>query len=955
MADTKAQIVISAVDRTKAGFDTARRNIAGLQTGAQGLLGTINPIIGSVGLLGSALSALSFKSIVDGLDALNDIKDATGASIENISALEDVAARTGTSIETVSSALTKFNRDLQQAKPGSEIAKTLKAIGLNAEELKRLDPAEALLETSKALAGFADDGNKARGIQNLFGKSVREVAPFLKDLAEQGKLNATVTTKQAEEAEKFNKQVFELQKNLKDLGRSVFAPAIEGVNAVGKAAAGGAVGFDQLSDAAQVVVVPLQALTVLGANVSFVLKGLGREIGAIAAQASALLKLDFSAISSIRAEVLFDGERARAELDAFEKTVLGLSDRPAPAVGVGVPSEPDGRLSLGGTGGESEAAKAAEQALANLRKLVDGNVKAIGASLSDVQDELRFGEQFSRTLYSQGLQSLERFYADQEAARQDNLAALRQAAADEIAERQRLLDSPLLRGPEKAGDRQEVLNQIAEARAKLAAAEREADQAARLGVVERERALEALREQVDGLDAQIRDLSTGGTLESDLLDIAERVRAAQRLFVQGGDSDAAAAQRAQQLGQALELQRQFNVARAGFSSITQDAAMAEERLLLAAEAGGAGLLETEDRVRELRTASLAQLQELIAATRELATANPQNAPLLQFLQDLELQAERARAVLDPRKLRLDAAAGDGARALTDGLRAAARQGADLRSIINDVGQRLNDIVLDAVIFQPFEQGLKNILTGAGGQGFGENSIGKLFGLNSGGLTVPGFAGGQIGASAAVAAADAGLAAVGTAATAVAAPALTSMAAAASGVVLPAFSGVGAAATTTAPALAALAVSAGAASTALALISANQVGDAGGDALGAFIAAAGFDSGGYTGNAGTKQAAGVVHGQEFVFSAPAVKRLGIDSLEQLHESARQGARLRGFARGGYVGVQPRLDQSRTQPADSPSLSVVNHFTISGPVDRRTENQIATAAARAMRMALARGTA
>lgn len=60
------------------------------------------------------------------------------------------------------------------------------------------------------------------------------------------------------------------------------------------------------------------------------------------------------------------------------------------------------------------------------------------------------------------------------------------------------------------------------------------------------------------------------------------------------------------------------------------------------------------------------------------------------------------------------------------------------------------------------------------------------------------------------------------------------------------------------------------------------------AMGAMIAAVlalsgGFEAGGYTG--GTRgQAAGVVHGEEFVFSAPAVDRIGRGTLEALHNGA-----------------------------------------------------------------------
>jgi hypothetical protein len=202
---------------------------------------TANQIAGAFGLIKSAAGGLAAgigvgglvaftRSTIDALDALNDVKDATGASIENISALEDVAGRTGTTLDVVTGSLIKLNQTLGAAKEGSEQAAALQAIGLSAEELRRLDPAEALRQTAVALAGFADDGNKARLVQELFGKSLREVAPFLADLAKQTELSAKVTAEQAEEAEKFNLQLFAMQKNLQDVSRSLVGPVLTGLN-----------------------------------------------------------------------------------------------------------------------------------------------------------------------------------------------------------------------------------------------------------------------------------------------------------------------------------------------------------------------------------------------------------------------------------------------------------------------------------------------------------------------------------------------------------------------------------------------------------------------------------------------------------------------------------------------------------------------------------------------------
>lgn len=179
--------------------------------------------------LGLAVSAAAVgitawgKSLIDGLDALNDVADATGSTIEKISALEDVAGRTGASMDVVTGAMVKFNAGLKEADGKNGVSMALKAIGLDAAELKKMDPADALLKTAQALAVFADDGSKARVVQELFGKSIKEAAPFLKDLAEQTELVGKVTAEQTQAAENFNKQLFALEKNAKDAGRALLS------------------------------------------------------------------------------------------------------------------------------------------------------------------------------------------------------------------------------------------------------------------------------------------------------------------------------------------------------------------------------------------------------------------------------------------------------------------------------------------------------------------------------------------------------------------------------------------------------------------------------------------------------------------------------------------------------------------------------------------------------------
>ena len=63
-----------------------------------------------------------------------------------------------------------------------------------------------------------------------------------------------------------------------------------------------------------------------------------------------------------------------------------------------------------------------------------------------------------------------------------------------------------------------------------------------------------------------------------------------------------------------------------------------------------------------------------------------------------------------------------------------------------------------------------------------------------------------------------------------------------------------------------------------------------------LALGGFAGGGYTGGS-EGNVAGVVHGAEFVWSAPAVRAVGADNLERAHQAALAGGGGGGGAAGG----------------------------------------------------------
>jgi tape measure domain-containing protein len=116
------------------------------------------------------------------------------------------------------------------------------------------------------------------------------------------------------------------------------------------------------------------------------------------------------------------------------------------------------------------------------------------------------------------------------------------------------------------------------------------------------------------------------------------------------------------------------------------------------------------------------------------------------------------------------------------------------------------------------------------------------------------------------------------------------------------------------------------------------GGGGGGFLGGLFSLFGFAKGGYTGNGGKYQPAGIVHKGEYVFDAQATKRIGPKNL----------AKLAGYANGGMVGSAPSLpsmpsrQNSRTQVGVSVGVSVDDDGKLQAYVKEVSQREVNTAA-------------
>lgn len=739
-ADNTAQIILGAVDQTAAAFDSAKKNLLGLQQQALATAGQFGSLGGIIknSLIGFGVGAIakSFTDIIDGAIQtkvkLYDLSLQTGISVTALGALSQVAKLSNTDLDSVASASNKLSKALfTQAEDSKGAAQAVAALGLNFDKLKGQTPDQQLLTISKALAGFEDGAGKAAAAQLLFGKTGAQLLPFLAELAEKETLVSKQTLESAKAAKQYEDDIKELTKASNEWKLELVNGVLPALTAIVQQLLDGRKAYGGFLSAIVDIGINVDPFKSVGANLASTREELGKyetELDAVnKRQTEGGIAATLLSRSDAKRKAFLEGEiKLLQSRDSYLKSQQarealalgsGVTDRFTPRKGVlNLPTPPDGT--------------AAAAFLATLKKNLDGSLQAIQQNLQNEQDLLKFNENFTQAVYNNGNASLATFYEVQDALRQRGLDEQKKAFNDSIAA-ELAYQAKLPKDSTGDAARAESANKIAAARAKISAAEREALQQRDLSRVERPAALDAQQRQVDAFNATLQDIIDGGrTRAAELADIANRVESARKLLVQGGADDATVKTQTDALRAQLTLQHDFNVARDDFTTITDRASAAEEALQLIQRSSGIGLLEGEQQIHALREQELVQLGKLLEATRALANVNPQNEALQKGLRDLEIAYGRLKEAADPTKLRLDGAADNIGDAIASGLSRANTEGKNLRKTISGIGTQIVDIVEKELVTKPLSQSIANFVKGTGGQGAGENLIGKLLGLNS---------------------------------------------------------------------------------------------------------------------------------------------------------------------------------------------------------------------------------
>jgi hypothetical protein len=177
--NTRAQIILDGVDKTRAMFASASQSFDNLN-------GKIGAVTGKLGLIGAAVSgaavALSSIKIISVLDQLDDLQEKTGISVEKLSELRFAGEATGTPLEALAKGVGFLSKQMAAAAGGNkEAIATFEALDVavtNADGSLRSND-DVLRDIADRFASYEDGAGKAALAQKVFTKSGADMIPLL--------------------------------------------------------------------------------------------------------------------------------------------------------------------------------------------------------------------------------------------------------------------------------------------------------------------------------------------------------------------------------------------------------------------------------------------------------------------------------------------------------------------------------------------------------------------------------------------------------------------------------------------------------------------------------------------------------------------------------------------------------------------------------------------------------
>jgi Lambda phage tail tape-measure protein (Tape_meas_lam_C) len=224
IADLIVQLSLDSATFKK-GIDDSTRQIKRMNDDIAKGFQTLSSVVGlSLGTISASMAVDFVKSVAAGADEVGKLSQKIGVSVQDLSTLQHALKLSNVPTETFATGiglLSKALAGMSDEQEGKGAPAALQALGISARDASgNLRPTiDILLEISDKFKGFADGAGKTNLALQLFGRSGKELIPFLNEGAagiramqeEARALGLELTDKTAEAAQQFNDNLERLQ------------------------------------------------------------------------------------------------------------------------------------------------------------------------------------------------------------------------------------------------------------------------------------------------------------------------------------------------------------------------------------------------------------------------------------------------------------------------------------------------------------------------------------------------------------------------------------------------------------------------------------------------------------------------------------------------------------------------------------------------------------------------
>jgi outer membrane murein-binding lipoprotein Lpp len=290
--------------------------------------------IGAAFVAGVGVASVLVKQSIDAADEMTKMAQKAGVSTEAFSTLAYAANLSGVEMGSLQSSMSKLAATMTDVVRGTnkDAVDAFRTLGIAVQDSSgKLKSGDVIMSEVAARFATMENGvGKTALAIKIFGRSGADLVPLLNSGADGIKamqdearaLGVELDGNAGAAAERFNDNLTRLNTVKQGFANQIMKAVLPSLNSMTDALVESAKASSTFSASGKAIKTILDTIIVLGANVAYVFKGIGTEIGGIAAQIAALATGDFKGFAAIGAAMKEDAAKARKEIDEFSERIL---------------------------------------------------------------------------------------------------------------------------------------------------------------------------------------------------------------------------------------------------------------------------------------------------------------------------------------------------------------------------------------------------------------------------------------------------------------------------------------------------------------------------------------------------------------------------------------------------------------------------------------------------------